>query len=238
MSVEWFADAYEELKQQLAIVKARLKPGEDFDCAAFHSWVEHKGQRLPRDVVELRALADGSKARRQARYAAMDEWTKLELAWEDFHPGARDLLDDPFFWSSTDDFAPNGNDIGSDVLDLFSDWRKQHRGEPSESFFNELLEEWEVDANADDSDEFSVRTFDNTSIGLAFAHLKLDGTCPEWTRVIALKSIERQVRLVQGKHPGWEQLPRRLKTFEIMASKLKGLPNKSFPADAQKDAHG
>jgi hypothetical protein len=97
---------------------------------------------------------------------------------------------------------------------------------------------WDIDTNTDGSDEFSVQTFDDASIGLVFAHLKLDGVCPDWVRDVALKSIARQVRLLQAKYPDWEHLARRLQTFEAMANKLRTLPNKDFPADAQKDACG
>jgi hypothetical protein len=40
--------------------------------------------------------------------AAMSPWERLAIDWQDVHPTARSVLDDPFLWESSNDFSPNG----------------------------------------------------------------------------------------------------------------------------------
>lgn len=154
----------------------------------------------------------------------MDDWEALGIDWDDFHPHAREILDKPFYWDCIDEFAPNGNDTGADVLELLREWREQNKGKTSQAFLDQLFCAWEVDVNAKEGDEFSVQTHDESVIGLAFSHLKLDGACPEWLRTKALAAIARQAETFQRKYPTWDHLDRKIASLRLMEEKIKGCP--------------
>src|SRR5581483_7953999 len=121
--------------------------------------------------------------------------------WIDFHPKAREVLDSPFYWECGNDFAPNGNDTGADVLHGFRKWRMKNVRTPSRQFFQQLMRAWEV--NPKGNDDFSVQTFDQSAIGLAFAHLKFDAACPKWLKDTALAAVKRQRDILVAKHREW-----------------------------------
>jgi uncharacterized protein YfeS len=102
------------------------------------------------------------------------------------------VLDDPLLWDSTDEWAPNGNDTGADVLELYRDWRKQNRNTKAETFFNQLMHGWEVKLPPDAADEYSMHTFHQAIVGLAFAQLKLRAKCDPPIAALALKSLREQ----------------------------------------------
>ena len=65
------------------------------------------------------------------RLAQMDPWERLGIDWDDWHPAARKLLNDPFFWDQGSDYSPHGNDTGADLLADFKKWHGQHPQVPA-----------------------------------------------------------------------------------------------------------
>lgn len=130
-----------------------------------------------------------------------DKW---ELAPENGHPRARQLLTELFFWSIADDGAPLGNDTGADTLAFYRQWRADHPQGLTQDFIRDTLAGWEVE-NADwllldeaplqqalEHGHFSVLTRDDFMIALAFAQLVLDGKVDAQVRKMALYSVRRQ----------------------------------------------
>jgi uncharacterized protein YfeS len=196
-------------------MRKRLGPTDSFDLNAFLSQCESARQRIPVSEDTLQELAAELKAADQAKRAAMSPWEKLGLDWEDFHPRAREILDDPFFWDCTDDFSPNGNDTGADLLEGYLDWLKSHKDGQPIRFLERLSNQWGYQG-IEGMDE-DVR--DEAAIGLAFADIKLRGVCDEQARALAMKSINRQ-RTQAESSSGWAHRDERLKTLEKIERKL------------------
>ena len=153
----------------------------------------------------------------------MSDWDKLAIDWEDFHPRARDILDEVFYWDCTDDFAPNGNDTGADVLELYQEWRTENQQRPAGAFFDQLMSEWDVSIPAN-GDKFSLTTFEESIVGLAFAQLKIDGDCEAEIRTRALDSLAQQRQRTQELHRDWALFGERMRTLQLLESKLKAVP--------------
>jgi len=147
-----------------------------------------------------------------------DNW---ELAPENGHPRARQLLTEPFFWSIADDGAPLGNDTGADTLAFYRQWRADQPHGLTQDFIRDTLAGWEVE-NADwllldeaplqralEHDHFSVLTRDDFMIALAFAQLVLDGKVDSQVREMALYSLRRQATDVVIAFRGWTEVEER-----------------------------
>ncbi len=222
--LELFLEFYHEVHTVLRDIKKKIKPSDEFDVDKFLAWVDRKKADLPKNESNFKEISEQLKRYEEQRRAAMDDWQKLGIDWIDFHPNAREILDLPFYWDCTNDFSPNGNDTGADVLGMYTDWRKQHKGKSSQIFFEHLLDGWEVSRNPKPGDDFSIQTFDESAIGLAFAHLKLESNCPEWLRNLALAAIERQERIIKTEYSTWNLFSERMETFALLRSKLKECP--------------
>lgn len=220
-SAELFRAMFHEIHQQMMSIEGKLRKSDDFNFIRFSNWLSEKEKALPMSEPAVAQLAASAEAWNAARRNAMNDWEKLGLDWIDFHPKARQVLDNPFFWDGTNEFAPNGNDTGADVLALFREWRRRNVRTSSEAFLDELLRGWKV--NPEGSDDFSVETYDESAIGLAFTHLKLDAACPNWLVEKALSSIQRQ-RNRAREHPEWKFLDERLRTIEVIERKLRNCP--------------
>jgi uncharacterized protein YfeS len=141
-----------------------------------------------------------------------DTW---ELAPENAHPRARELLTDPFFWSIVDDDAPLGNDTGADTLAFYRQWRSEHPTKSVQVFITDILSGWEVE-NADwllldetqlrqalDEEHFSILTRDDFMIALAFAQLVLEGRVEPEIREMAHHCVRRQATDAVISFRGW-----------------------------------
>ena len=147
-----------------------------------------------------------------------DNW---DLAPENGHPRARELLREPFFWSIADDGSPLGNDTGADTLAFYRQWRADYPNGRTQDFVRDILAGWEVEntdwllldeallqkALADD--HFSVLTRDDFMIALGFAQLVLDGGVDPQVREMALYSVRRQATDVVVAFRGWTDVHER-----------------------------
>lgn len=216
MSLPLFQRGVDEVIGALALLRSRLKKADEFDLPAFLAHCESAKRRIPLDEEVLQVLGAELDAAFKTRRDAMSPWEKLDIDWEDFHPEARSILDDPFFWTSTDDFSPHGNDTGADLLESYRRWCKRHKDAEPAQFLERLAEEWgyQVFASIDDD----VRH--EAVIALAFADIKLRGGCDPRARELAMRSIEWQRKQAQ-ELTEWPHRGERLKALEKIESKLR-----------------
>ena len=194
-SVEKCNRAMGEVLEALTLLKKSIKASDDFDL-----------RRLLVDVAEvLRTPIESTEQwleiRQQAGAielainAAQDRWESLEIDWDLYHPDARTILDDPFFWDSASDIAPHGNDTGADLLEDFQRWNRGHRNVSPLRFLDAEMAAWQVvpiDWSVTDENAVSALERDKSiemtlcneaAIALAFAVLKLRGQCPPDVKV-------------------------------------------------------
>jgi uncharacterized protein YfeS len=171
-------------------------------------------EELPTTQRELEAFATIQQGHAIAEAALLCPWDKLGIDWTQFHPTARQLLDDPFFWDSVDEYAPHGNDTGADLLDAFRQWRRSHAGVPAARFLPLMFKRWNYSSGVallldkpmaqwDDDDELMLEVIDEANIAIAFAQMKIEGRCDDDLREAALLSIERQLDPAVHAHFAW-----------------------------------
>lgn len=139
----------------------------------------------------------------------------MGIDWEDFHPRARQILDDPFFWDGVNDFSPNGNDTGADLLESYRDWLAAHKDGQPIQFLEGLAKQWGYAGIGGMDDQ--VR--DEAVIGLVFADIKLRAMCDEQTKRLALEAIGRQ-RIKAKAATDWPHRNDRLRSLERIETKL------------------
>lgn len=192
LSHSLFCATCSQVSQNLELVRKRLKKEDDFDFRAFRNWIDNRIDHLPTDSAQLAQLEFEIKTVRAAKNAALSEWEKLAIDFDDFHPESRSILDDPRLWDVCDDWSPNGNDTGADVLALYRDWCKKSRTTLGEKFFKQLMLDWEVGLPLEPNDEYSSQMYHQSIVGLAFAQLKLHAKCEPTIATLALESLDTQ----------------------------------------------
>ncbi|MBK8039960.1 MAG: hypothetical protein IPK22_22940 [Verrucomicrobiaceae bacterium] len=145
----------------------------------------------------------------------MSPWEKLGIDWQDFHPKAKSILDDPFFWDCTNAFSPNGNDTGADLLEGYRERLKKNKEGHSAKFIEALAKRWGYNGCTDMDEE----TRDEADVALAFADIKLRGRCDAQARQIALDAIKNQRRIAHDETDP-PHLQERLKALEQIEAKL------------------
>ena len=220
LSLPLFKAGVDEVINALGLLRARLKRTDDFSLEKFLDHCEAAKKGIPNSEDALQHLASGLEAAAQAKRDGMSPWEKLGIDWEDFHPKAREILDDPFFWNCADDFSPNGNDTGADLLESYRDWHKAHKDVMPIRFLEKLARQWGYsDINAMDED---VRC--EASIALAFADIKLRAACNQQARQLALDCIgqQRAQALAAG---NWSHREEKLNALNQIEAKLKQMDN-------------
>lgn len=215
LSLPMFERGVDEVINALPLMRTRLKNSDAFALEAFLSHCEAARQRIPRSENALNDLVALLKEADKAKREAMSPWDKLGIDWEDFHPRARKILDDPFFWELANDFSPNGNDTGADLLYDYIDWFKRHKNSQPLAFLKDLAKRWGY-PNLEEMDN-DVR--DEALIGLAFADIKLRATCDPHIRQLALETTERLRKQAQLA-TDWPHREERLMTLDKIEAKL------------------
>lgn len=195
-----FRDALAEMILVFASVEPNLRKKANLAFPAFVEAVRRAAQSLPKAEGALRKLIKEIGERERAQFAALPWDEQLDIDWSEFHPRAKEMLNDPFYWNCVDDNAPHGNDTGADVLELFKEWRAKKKKTSPSRFLDETLDAWGGGAASPalpkDMPSLSQATVeltqDEAAIALAFAQIKLEGTCDRTVRQRALASIERQ----------------------------------------------
>ena len=228
--LDLFLAGAHEIAGQFEVLREKLKPSNEFDLEAFFKAIQRKLDAIPKNAEELDALKAALDAEGKMERESMDEWEKLGIDWEDYHPKCRAILDNPFFWNCTDDFSPNGNDTGADVLALYAEWRKRSPKSPAVPFLEQLMRDWGMPNPPPTDDDTLNATWEEAKIGLAFAQLKIDGLCEEPVRELALDALSHCRRRMHESHREWALLDERLRTIEMMESKLRDRSKEVSPA--------
>jgi uncharacterized protein YfeS len=219
-NLELFINSTNEVVSLIEMLKSKIKKSDNFDFQEFNSFLQSKLDNLPKDKAQFDELQSHIENENMSKQAAMSDWDKLGIDWEDYHPVSRKILDSPFFWSCIDDFSPNGNDTGADVLELYRDWKQQNPKGKGANFLGHLLDDWGVEWPSNKDDEYSRTTYEEMILGLSFAQIKLDGECETAITEESLKVIGKIRQRIIDKHRDWEHFEERLRTLDELESKL------------------
>ena len=202
-SVETTNAAMLEFTTILPMLEKRLKKSDDFDYARFVSDASRLLSQGFASEEEIQCIRARAKEKRLAERATKNPWELLDIDWSKFHPKAREILDDTFFWECADDFAPHGNDTGADLLAAYQKWAKRNSDVSPLVLLNRLFTGWgivPIDWNLTDEEEarklmetkgIEVSVSNEAIIALAFAVLKVKGECPQEVSDMALKALQR-----------------------------------------------
>lgn len=187
---------FDEVADVLAAHPPKIKASA-FDWHGFVGWFKSLRTDLPDTLQGIEAAERSAHAAFKARIEATDPWARLDIDWRGFHPDARKLLPDPFYWSGSDDLAPHGNDEGSDVL---AEMRKRPRkAEFTEDTFAALADHFEHASEGDIANwaDYERTRYLDFVVAVAFGHLKLKGCCPIWLRDKALIAMRREIATLE-----------------------------------------
>lgn len=215
VSLPIFSQGCVDIIKALQLLEKRIKSSDDFDLHALLSHCAGLQAQIPTHEDDLQVVIAELRAADEKRRNAKSPWEKLAIDWDDFHPNARSTLDDPFFWECTNDFSPNGNDTGADLLEDYRDWLKKHKDGQPLSFLEKLAKRWGYDEFTNMDSE--VR--DEASVGLAFADIKLRGCCQSEARQLALDAINSQRRKAH-EAVDWPHRDEQLQSLSRLEAKL------------------
>lgn len=209
-SIENAHIAAKEIAEVLHTIKNRIKRDDDFNTDQFLRDTTAILSRKLNSIDELKDIRERAKQKHIEFFAAKSPWERLELDWSLFHPQARDILDDPFYWECADDLAPHGNDTGADLLEDFRRWDKRNHNDSPLIFLDRLYRKWgikQIDWSIINEDEvqqlnecepISLRVCNEASIALAFATLKMRASCPKEVLDMATCALKRTAILAQA----------------------------------------
>jgi uncharacterized protein YfeS len=225
---ETYKAAAGEVESALRLVGKRIKATDDFDLERFLADV-HAAASAVDEMTDWETICSTALERSAAR-AQGDPWDALGLDWSTFHPDARSLLDDLFFWSDSDDRSPHGNDTGHDLLDEFRRWnRRNPDGDPLD-FLDLLLRSWGLAGPIGPiADDAAIRSFaaadpiafdvgNQAAVALGFACLKVRGACSPEVAIAGLEAMDR-TELVYADEERWDDAELRT-SRERVRSKL------------------
>jgi uncharacterized protein YfeS len=190
LSGRLFAAGIAEINGALTLLRQRLTAKDDFRLEAFLVHCRRAEARLPATVKELTALVKRLEKKEVQRRATLSPWEALDIDWRDFHPNAREILDEPFYWEDDNDFAPHGNDTGADLLFSYRGWLKRDPAGNPIAFYERLLRRWGY--RADPARVEGRHVHDEAAVALAFAELKLRGKCRAAVAALARAAMQRQ----------------------------------------------
>jgi uncharacterized protein YfeS len=217
------------------LLRKRIKADDDFDVERF---LEDAATILATKIdtlEEWEQIRKRATAKRKARLAAKDPWELLEIDWDKFHPKARNVLDEPFFWEIANDLAPNGNDTGADLLEDYRRWDKRHPKTSPLKFLDNLMTRWEIEPidwlvtdrkvteTLNREQPIPLNVCNEAAIGLAFAVLKMRATCPPDVIEFGLAALTRTATLVENSTLSEEVKGQWELAIEKMRAKLQSL---------------
>lgn len=229
---DWNLHVLDLLKAEMTASKNKFKKTDDFDFAACLAWMTSLTEKLPATKEDADVLVEAFKQARTLERSKMSDWELLEEDWSDYHAAAREVVPFPELWSITNDFAPNGNDTGADVLYFFKEKKSviQKSKTKEKAIFTE---EWESlwgepipEPNGDfDYDDLALNDYRKFTVGFAFSFLKHLGFCPEWLKMESLKHIRDYEAFSEREYPKWEYLGELKAINKIMVSCLEKAPS-------------
>lgn len=200
--------AAQEVAEVLPLLRKRVKPADDFDVERFLADASEILTTRIEKAEEWEKVRQAAAKKRLAIQATKSPWELLEIDWDQFHPQAREILDEPFYWECADDLAPNGNDTGADLLEDFRRWHKQHPGTSPVRFLDSLMNRWgiepidwlatdDVTVNKMEKEQpIPLSVCNEAAIALAFAVIKLRASCPSDVAERGLAALARTEMLV------------------------------------------
>ena len=201
--------AAKEVAEALSLLKKRIKRNDDFDLESFLTQATQILEAGLPSKTSWKNVGDEAKAIQQAILATKDPWELLDIDWDEFHSRAREVLHDPFFWECADDYAPNGNDTGADLLEDFKQWNKRNPRTSPMSFLRRLMKGWGIEPidwlvtapsetlTLNKRDSISVSVCNEAAIALAFATIKCRGQCPSDVAEYGLAALKRTSVLIK-----------------------------------------
>jgi uncharacterized protein YfeS len=222
-TAESFVAAMRELVGHAELIRSRLKRTDDFNADQLFRDLHDAIARLPNSDRQLKKLDRALEKQESDRNASLDEWERLGVDWDDYHQAARTLLDDPIFWSQSDDNAPHGNDTGADLLAEFVTWNRRNRTKPAHELARRLLRAWEIPSfdysvvapdkvkSLVESDPIALGEANDAFIATAFASIKLRGYCDTDTAALAFAALDREGLTAVMRGRGWKNASQRKK---------------------------
>ena len=192
LSLDLFCHGCREVVDNIKLLRTRMTKDERFDFNAFQTWLDQRIEQLPKTFDELLSIQAEIDLHLMSVRAGRTEWNQIDTDFFQFHPDAPSLLNDPRLWDITNELSPHGNDTGADVLELYRQWRKHNRAMSAEVFLSDLLLTWKVTMPPDPTNAYSVQTYRQAVIGLAFAQLKLHASCEPQIAAFALTALADQ----------------------------------------------
>lgn len=225
-----FVAAFDELERVVFQLQPVLRKKKELQPEQLFQWVRACRSAAPSSQEELEAFEESEKQRKAEERAAKSPWELLGIDWEDYHPSARQVLDDPFYWELANDLAPNGNDTGADLLHDVREAPAAPR-DPL-TFLNATFVRWGMAAQIraalqkppeawNEQDEIAVATYNEAAIALPFALVKYYGQAGPDAVQVALEAIQHQ--RVAAPIRGWNQSPDHAVALAKTESKLREL---------------
>ena len=147
-----------EVSAALLLIKKRVKPSDDFDVVRFLADASNVLSTPINSSEEWEDILRLANEKLLAKNELLSPWDQLDIDWSQFHSQARYVLDDPFFWDPSDDFAPDGNDTGAELLEEFRLWNKRNGNVSPTVFLEQLVAKWGVaPVDWDVTDDATVR---------------------------------------------------------------------------------
>ncbi|MGB0905915.1 MAG: hypothetical protein ACPGVT_00370 [Maricaulaceae bacterium] len=208
---DWNLAVLDILIAEMKACKSKFKKTDDFDFTRCLAWMESLHQKMPSTKDEADILcAEYSKCLADER-SQLSDWELLGEDWSDYHKSARDVVPLAALWDIINDFAPNGNDTGADVLYFFQENKSKIR-KSKDNGKSTFVKEWErmwgesiPEANGN-YDDLALDDYKKYAVGYAFAYLKCLGFCPEWLSTEALKHINAHEVFSEREYPEWDYL--------------------------------
>ncbi|WP_298297187.1 hypothetical protein [uncultured Litoreibacter sp.] len=201
---------FDDVVDALTYGTGTLKPSDDFDRSSFLDFLQRQ-RALDRGTPDdIRRAVDMAHELQVKRWEARDPWDKLDIDWDEMHPNARDILDDPQDWSFSDDFSPHGNDTGADI---FADWTVYQNLTPEEAAC-EIGWGPEFDLKSD----LCWKDWVEINLALPFAHIKKTGTCPPDLAAKARTVLRHDLEKVATQ--SWEHVEEYTKRLSRYCDKL------------------
>ncbi len=224
---DWVKATLNEIADNLTLIKSKIKRSDDFSFSKFEAHLLKTLNEMPTDIDELERLREVVRERRKTSFEKLDDWEKLGIDWDNYHPAAREVVPVPDLWSSSDEFSPNGNDTGADTLGIFRDWNKRNQSTSALIFLKNLLRGWEIDINNPYESEYSSHTYFQSVVGLAFASARFRGECEQAIKDKASLAINDYLDRIAGetKWQHKDECEEKLKTALEVIGKM---PNKAL----------
>ena len=216
--------ALDELSK--AVVEGlRLKPAiwSKIDVSRLIEAVEKSKASLPANPEQISDYMRGMDEARKASLKVPTSIDDLDIEWAQYHPAARTMLDTPFFWSEIDDDSPHGNDTGSDLLAAFKHWNKRNPTASYEGYVDRLLGRWGLTAEKTRGrvDEIQLDWIrEEADIALAFAAIKLRGSCGEREARAAMVAIDRRIEQLSDAPERIEKVRKLRATLQASAMEI------------------